>query len=155
MLKIRNIEKFEYYSQVLISGHPISGKSRYPDTFEFGYQSLWLLYKVRLFDMLWYPDRISGYRVKIGTIVMLSLNLCYSIRSAYSICFDIRTGYQSFDIELWYPDRISEYQVINWSSGYQNPVLGWKGNSISGFVRISALDCTVGKYFKSCLISLD
>jgi hypothetical protein len=45
--------------------------------------------------MLWYPDRISGYQVKIGTIVQLSHNLCYSIRSAYSICFDIRTGYRA------------------------------------------------------------
>jgi hypothetical protein len=30
--------KWTTYSQVLITGRPISGKSRYPDIFEFGYR---------------------------------------------------------------------------------------------------------------------
>ncbi len=93
-------KKYHKYSQVLITRRPISGKSRYPDIFEFGYRIIMATYSIRSGLDLW-PNILTGYRV-IGCVITnhATLWLLYKVR-----LFEM----------LWYPDKITGF----WSSGYQ------------------------------------
>ena len=121
------------YSQVLITGRLISGKSLYPDKNMFGYRTLWLLYKVRFGLMTRYPDRIlniweNSYSIRsdLDLLPISGPNIRISSQNRNNFTAITQTmllyKVRLFDM-LWYPDQISGYRVINWSSGYRNPVL--------------------------------
>jgi hypothetical protein len=135
------LEWFKQYSQVLITGRPISRKSRYPDTFVFGHRILVAIFVSRVTDIR------SGYRISSPNhatypnlaailfprtltsrpnIRIWSQNRKYVLLSYHATLFprDLMSGPDIKNIVLYtytirYPDRISNILVRNWSSRYR------------------------------------